>query len=81
MVIQESSQGLIYISPIITTEIQLDTITASTRDIIHYLENLYVQYMGTYIVSMELIFLLCEMVYFATSEHIGSFKHTYIDHH
>jgi len=61
--------------------VQLDTITASTSDLIHHFKNLYIQYTGTYIVSMEHIFLHCKELYFATSEHIRSFKHTYIDHH
>jgi hypothetical protein len=37
-------------------KVQLDTITASTRDLIHHLKNLYIRYMGTYIVSIEHIF-------------------------
>jgi hypothetical protein len=61
--------------------VQLDTITASTSDLIHHFKNLYIQYTGTYIVSMEHILLHCKELYFATSEHIRSFKHTYIDHH
>jgi hypothetical protein len=61
--------------------LQLDTITASTRDIIHYLKDLYIQYVGMYIVSREHIFLLCKELHFVTSEHVESFKHTYIDYH
>jgi hypothetical protein len=62
--------------------VHLDTITASSRDLIHYLKNLYFQYAGIYIVFREHIFPLCKELYFVASEHVESFKHTYnVFHH